>query len=251
LYKFLLRGGGKKVIYRQSDPVITMSDKILGKYELLLMKNSVINIFVNESNKNRYNSLLNELNLQKSIVITNPFNANICNDKNPYKKAGNVVYIGMFPIDWNYIIYLVENTSIQVHIFGLIKIPKYFAKNTYPNLNLYGYIPHNELLPYIKYADCCLLPYANKPEYLINFGLTSKVLLYMYYKKAIVSTPYIHIENLRDYPIIIAKNKIDFAKVIIENLDKEVFYNIDFSNFTMEKKIEEYKNLLKEVMVVE
>ncbi|GAB6190222.1 hypothetical protein JCM30566_19650 [Marinitoga arctica] len=237
-----------KIIYRQSDPVEFILDNNLKNFEHKIIKFADLTLVANKKILNEYKKRYPELT-EKMEIFENGFIApqNNIKYKNPYVTKNNFIYFGLFDIDWDYIATLAKSIpEVNIHIFGPYKKNK-MIKN-FKNIYMYGFVPHNDILPYIKYSDACLLPYKNNRKKLKFVGITSKILTYMYFEKYIITTPYEGSNQLKKFGILISKNPenfVEISKKIINSKNKKIKYNINFEKYKSKNKKKQFINLIK------
>lgn len=238
-----------KIIYRQSDPVISQFDEYVEKYEQKLIEKANLTLVVSNSIYQEYKKRKPELTANMEIW-ENGINIDENNKKiNPYSAFPNALYVGLSSIDWECIFELCKEVpNLHVHIIGPHKV----KRDNYPrNLHLYGYIPHSRAMAYIKYAQICLLPYREKNKMECTKPvLTSKIKLYMYYKKPIVARP-TNIEEgkmFNFYGLKVVNTPRDFVskiKEIVKNEDFKCYYKLNLKKYEIKERINELKNILK------
>lgn len=238
---------GPKIIYRQSDPVITQFDEYIEKYEQKLIKKANLTLVVNNSIYQEYKKKKPTLTANMEIW-ENGFNIDEGNKKiNPYSTFPNAVYLGLSSIDWEYIFELCKEVpNLHVHIIGPLKA----RRGNYPkNLHLYGYIPHSRAIAYIKYAQICLAPFREK-SIIFKHVLTCKMKLYMYYKKPIVARS-TNIEqekifNLHGLKVVhTPRDFVSKIKEIVKNKDFKCYYKLNLKKYENKERINELKNILR------
>lgn len=252
---FSKRFNHENLVYRMSDSVAYDLAPGLAEYEFELIRKAKLVIVPNEKLRNKY---IEELRLYSSKIVVWENGFRIPEDEflfNPFeenKSVRNIVYMGLFPINWELILYACERLkNANFHIIGPHKIPKKI--NLPENLKVYGYLPHSKAVSFIKYGDIFILPYIDKPEKLRLTQLTSKIMLVMSLKKPIVTSNFTNADFLERYGIIVSKNKESFVKnikdLLINNV-KEKNYNIDLSRYEVTQRKKELINILKKFEII-
>jgi len=233
---------GPKIIYRQSDPVSLASDDCLGKYEMEFMLQSDLILVVNDIIFERYYRTNKEL-ISKAEVWQNGFNIPSVNYENPFKKSLNAVYMGLYPVNWDYIYSLCnEFKDMDVHVIGPHK-----SKKNYKNLICHGFLPHNEIIKYIAHAQICLLLYEQRPILQVC-DTSSKLLMYMYFNKPIIANSFYGAERLKEQGVNVAETTdtfLDIVRQIVTHKDYFINYGIDLSKYEVSKRKEALISILK------
>lgn len=237
----------KNYIYRQSDPVEYLLDPYLKREEHQIIINSKLTLVVNKEIYDQYKKDYPEF-MKKIVLWENGFLKPRNDLKNPFKKDKNVVYFGLFPINWDAILMLANSDkSIDIHLFGPHKNNNIKGIE---NIINHGYVNHEDIIPYIKYSNVCLLPYENIESRLKFISMTSKLLTYMYYKKPIVASFFKDSKNLRKYGIITSKNNAEFCRNVTQNIHNGYNYSISFENYSKKNKEDEFLSLLEDKNII-
>ncbi|GAB4319831.1 MAG: hypothetical protein Kow0084_20210 [Pseudothermotoga elfii] len=241
-----------RIIYRMSDPILSLAPELF-EYEKQIIQKAVLVLSPNNMVKNVYSERLpdcaskihtwvNGFTFQESEQMCNPY---ILGTK-------NVLYLGLFPIDWDLLTYLCKNMcDVNFHVVG----PHSFPRNLdIPhNLKLHGYLPHEKTYPFVKYADAFILPYKDIPQRLKYMELTSKILLFMKIGKPIIANSFTNAGVLEKFGIIIAKSNCSFVNLLREALNGNIkpVYNVDFDYYNISRRKEELIRLLLKHHIIE
>jgi len=204
----------ENLIYRQSDPIELGYDSLLSIHERKLIQQSRLSLFPNEYLLKFYKNLMESENIE---LWENGILVPAKNSKSPYTENINLVYFGLYPIDIETLKYCADrNESYFYHIFGPFdRYRAYFKENR--NVKIYGYIEYEKIVPYIEHATICLLPYVKRKRTEYSY-ITSKIHLYMYFQKPIVSTNFSGVGNIQYNRLYVAGTKEAFFDKIIEAL---------------------------------
>jgi len=240
-----------KIIYRQSDPVEFGLDSFLGEYERKMIEKSSLTLVVNNRILDFYVSEFPKLSA-KMRLWENGFVKPKTSSSSPYKKSRkNVVYFGLFPIDWEYIEALAKSVpELDIHIIG----PQRPRKLTEKNIVLHGSMSHANLIPYVEHCDLCLLTYRNNETHLQFADKTSKLLTYMYFRKPILASAFFGSKRLEKYGVISSSGIGDFvkkAKALLNSKQASYEYEFDFEKYSIEGRKRELIQILKENNLVE
>lgn len=243
-----------RIIYRQSDSVryIMSENKYLWELEERVMSRADL-IFVI---RDVFYDLLPDRFKYKAKIVINGFNVpgdSVSDNFNPYKNdTSNVVYLGYTQLDSDTLEYLCQdNMNINFHIIGeCLKANEIKKLRKYKNFNFYGNMTPTEYLPYIQNASAAMIPY-KKQRALKFIGLNSKFLLFIYYELPIVSYKIGQVEEFKNIPISFVESMQQFSNSIknICRKDLKVVYDIDFYYYSLEGRMDEYINILKEYLV--
>lgn len=238
-----------KLIYRQSDPIwMLMRSNYLRELENKVIERSDLILIVRKF----FIDYIAKSYWPKTSVWINGFNVQSFNEKiNPYcSKRKKAVYVGFTRIDYRTLNFIsIQHPDVEFHIIGnhclsSFEIKKLSQKD---NIFIHGYMKPSEYLPYVKNADFAIIPYRKDIKGLNYIGLTSKYLLFMYFKLPIISYRPGVIEEFNGLPILFAKDIFEFSDIIrkVKRMGK-IDYNLNFDYYSYNGRKRELLKILTE-----
>lgn len=245
---------GKKIIYRQSDPLelVLSKNPYFIELEHRIIKRADLTIVVRKSILKYYQEYYPELT-KKMVVSVNGFNIPLSNiEYNPYYSNDRPkgVYLGYSPIDWKTLVALAENIKdAEFHIIGncLSKIEANKLKK-YKNVILHGNMRPNKYIPYIKNADFAIIPYKLNWSGRKWIGLNSKYLMFMFFGLPIVSYRVGALDEFNNLDILFCDTQKEFVEAVkkIASRPQKLNYDINWAYYSKEGRMAELKAILSE-----
>lgn len=238
------------IIYRLSDSVkfVLGKNKYYQNLETVVHERSKKMIFKKEVYKN----FLEEHQKPKTTVIENGMviPQNIKSTDKYTKGRKNAVYVGLHQLDFKTLKeILIKNPKCNVHIIGpclgKVEIKKL---SQFENFKYYPFLSKEEYMPMLKDADLAIFPF-KRTEAMKWFGLTSKLLHFMYFNLPIVLYPTGFEGEFDNLPVIFADSEKEFANEVFKVLeeDKKMEYNLDFNFYSSKSRKKEYKDFIKQL----
>ncbi len=239
-----------KLIYRQSDPVWMLmpksnylkklENKVIERANLVLVVRKVFKDFLPNDLASKAVVWRNGFNIPDNMKYINPF---------PASKEKNAVYVGLAPIDYETLEFVAtEHPDVNFHIIGdrCLKTAESKRLSTKKNIFVHGFMTAKKYLPYVANADFAIVPYAKHSKENYYMGLTSKFLMFMFYKLPIVSYRPRVIEEFANLPVLFADDVSSFSdKVNIAKTMGKIEYDIDFSYYSYGGRKKELLHFLK------
>ncbi len=236
------------IIYRLSDSVEFVLGKnrtykalektVFEKSHKMIFKKEVYKNFLTQDQKDKTTVIENGMVIPKKISVSSSL------DKN----SKNAVYVGLHQLDFKTVQALVsECPECNFHIIGPCLGKKQIQKlNSFSNFHYYAFLSKEEYMPIIKDCDFAIFPF-KRTEAMKWFGLTSKLLHFMYFKLPIVLYPTGVEGEFDGMSVKFAQSIPEFVqcvKTIISD-DKKIDYNIDFEYYSGDSRKIEYKSFIK------
>lgn len=236
------------IIYRLSDSVQLVLGKNPHYHDLEKKVFEISNRMVFK--KGVYKDSLKEHQKDKTVVIENGM-AIPKGDlgENPYQdNSRNAVYVGLHQLDYPTVESILKNTpECNFHIIGPCLGKSQVKKlNQYENFHYYSFLSKEEYMPMLKWADFAIFPF-KRTESMKWFGLTSKLLHFMFFDLPIVLYP-TGIEGEFDgLEVTFADSVQDFTAKVKEVVDRgrKIKYNLDFNFYSSDSRDEEYKRFIR------
>ncbi|MBI9100674.1 MAG: glycosyltransferase, partial [Spirochaetaceae bacterium] len=156
--------------------------------------------------------------------------------------------VGLHQLDFFTVKILIEKISTcNFHIIGPCLSKKQILKlQGNKNFHYYPFLTKEEYMPMLKEADLAIFPF-KRTEAMKWFGLTSKLLHFMYYNLPIVSYPTGLEGEFKDLPIHFADSPYEFLSQVQEVIaeGEKIRYNLDFEYYSCESRKNEYKKFIR------
>lgn len=236
------------IIYRLSDSVklVLGKNKFYQNLEDIVFKRSFKMIFKKEV----YKKFLLEEHRDKTTVIENGMAIPEVLDSKPSFEIGskNAVYVGLHQLDFQTVKELVIScNNCHFHIIGPCLGKKDIVKlEQYSNFHYYSFLSKEEYLPMLRDATLAIFPF-KRTESMKWFGLTSKILHFMYFKLPVVLYPTGVEGEFDNLQVRFADSIKSFVEQVTEVLTKDepVEYNLDFDFYSSENRKKEYKEFIR------
>jgi len=238
------------VIYRQSDPIelgLSRNPRFIEEERRMLAVADLV-LMVNERIQNAYKAKYPQY-AHKFVVWENGFNVSA----KPYTIAGGerptAVYFGLFPIDLKVVTTAARALpAVMFHIIGPVvsRITARRIMRRCPNIVFHGFMPQERALPLIANASVAIVPYRPSPR--LEFaGLTSKLLLFMYYGLPIVALSRQEAKSLSNVGVDVCRKVEDFIDRVRYYTEQKIHkvYNISLSRYNRDNRVQELLRILK------
>lgn len=238
------------IIYRLSDSV----QLVLGKnrYYKALEEKVFDTSFKMIFKKEIYKSFLQEHQKEKTSVIENGMVIpDVISSSNLFAKGSkNAVYVGLHQLDFPTVQSLVNDcSSCNFHIIGpCLSKGQVKNLNKYENFYYYPFLSKEEYMPFLKEATLAIFPF-RRTESMKWFGLTSKLLHFMYFNLPIVLFPTGVKGEFDGLPVRFADSTSEFVSQVKQVLveDNKIQYNIDFEYYSSDSRKSEYKSFIRKL----
>jgi 2-beta-glucuronyltransferase len=169
-----------KIIYRVSDDLRLLKyHPDLYKYEKILSSYADLISVPCKFMLTKFQEHDQKIRLQYHGIDKALFDRNY---KNPYQSSGNLVFVGISHLDYEFLeIASKHYSNYYFHVIG-----PFAKKIKRENVIFYGYMPFIDTIPYIKYADAALQIRCNTP-YVETLADSLKYQQYTYSRLPIIS----------------------------------------------------------------
>lgn len=236
------------IIYRLSDSVQlvlgrnkyykAIEQKVFERSNKMIFKKEVYKTFLTDQQKEKTTVIENGMVIPKDLSLTSPYTAD----------SKNAVYVGLHQLDFITVKSLVEECrECNFHIIGPC-LHKNQVKKLSSNKNFfyYPFLSKEEYMPMLRDATLAIFPF-RRTESMKWFGLTSKLLHFMYFNLPIVLFPTGVEGEFDGIPVRFANSESEFVaevkKVLTDN--KKINYDIDFDYYSGESRMKEYKSFIR------
>lgn len=225
-----------RIIYRQSDSVryalgegkwyIDLEERVMDRADHIIVI------------KPTYQADLSPEQKAKSVIIRNGFNPPTKTDSKPGAlNTGkiNAVYMGLAPLDFPAVNYLVQNhPEVHFHILGQAFSKKQNRQlEAQGNFTYHGFVPAHVYNPILQYSDFAFIPYG-QVKAISWMGFTSKYMNYMFFGLPILSFPTGRPGDFGDIPVKFVKNAQEMSQAIqaLGPSPERLDYRFDFSHYS-------------------
>lgn len=238
------------VIYRLSDSVRFVLGKSRHYHDLerqvftrashLIFKKEIYRSFLKQGQKEKVTVIENGMVIPKNLPLTPSFE----------EETLNAVYVGLHQLDFPTLKDLIEKLpQLQFHIIGPCLSKKQTKKlESFENFHFYYFLPKEEYMPLLRDANLAIFPF-RRTEAMKWFGLTSKLLHFMYFGLPVISYPTGFPGEFDGIPIRIAQSKEEFIVQVLVTMKEntKIDYPIDFEYFSEENRMGEYKKFIRKL----
>lgn len=238
------------IIYRLSDSVQlvlgknpdyhALEKKVFERSHKMIFKKEVYKKFLEDHQKDKTAVIENGMAIPENISAKNPY----------VEGSKNAVYVGLHQLDYPTVKALAESCpSCNFHIIGPCLGKKQVKKlKQFKNFFYYPFLSKEEYMPLLKEATLAIFPF-RRTESMKWFGLTSKLLHFMYFNLPIVLYPTGVEGEFDGLAVRFADSVSSFVSEVQEVLREgvKIDYDLDFDYFSSECRKEEYKSFIRKL----
>ncbi len=238
------------IIYRLSDSVQLVLGKNPGYHALekKVFERAYKMIF----KKRIYLQCLDNHQRGKTTVIENGMAIpEVLSTRKPFVEGSqNAVYVGLHQLDCATVKALLKNCPLcNFHIIGpCLRKTQVRSLKRHKNFFYYPFMSKEEYMPFLRDAALAIFPF-KRTKLMMWFGLTSKLLHFMYFRLPIVLYPTGLEGEFDGLPVRFADSVSDFVTEVQDVLERggKVDYDLDFEYFSNECRKNEYKNFIRKL----